>query len=197
MAIINRDYRVIPAAPSRLAIPILSMRKTLNSFAAASKAQATGTLPYNSAYREFYGHTFTPNASVEPIDSELSCHAIIEGYLGSPEHMSSACAECFLRIRGLQDLEAARKASLESLYPFGTPFEVFLSHLYAQPSPVVATLAFWRVWTAGIVAILNRITGKTAKLEREQQEQRVREFDAKYTSLNEPYRVIADRNAKF
>ncbi|KAJ1591188.1 hypothetical protein NDA11_006897 [Ustilago hordei] len=114
-----------------------------------------------------------PPASVESIDSELSCHAILEGYLGSPEHMSSACAECFLRIRGLQDLEAARKASLESLFPFGMPSEVFLSHLYAQPTPV------------------------TAKLEREQQEQRVREFDAKYTSLNEPYRVIADRNAKF
>ncbi|SPC61195.1 uncharacterized protein UHOD_11253 [Ustilago sp. UG-2017b] len=160
MAIINRGYRVIPAAPSRLAIPILFMQKTLNFFAAASKAQATGTLSYDSAYCEFYGHTFTSNASVESIDSELSCHAILEGYLGSPEHMSSACAECFLRIRGLQDLEAARKASLESLYPFGMPSE-------------------------------------TAKLEREQQEQRVREFDAKYTSLNEPYRVIADRNAKF
>ncbi|SYW74776.1 uncharacterized protein UBRO2_00186 [Ustilago bromivora] len=125
MAIINRGYRVIPVAPSRLAIPILFMQKTLNSFAAASKAQATGTLSYDSAYCEFYGHTFTSNAS---------------------------------------DLEAARKASLESLYPFGMPSEVFLSHLYAHPTP---------------------------------QEQRVREFDAKYTSLNEPYRVIADRNAKF
>lgn len=114
-------------------------------FCRRDKAQATGTLSYDSAYCKFYGHTFTSNASVESIDSELSCHAILEGYLGSPEHMSSACAECFLRIRGLQDLEAARKASLESLYPFGMPSEVFLSHLYAHPTPVVATLAFWRV----------------------------------------------------
>ncbi|KAJ1032467.1 hypothetical protein NDA16_000491 [Ustilago loliicola] len=181
----------IPAALTRRSITVLSKQKGLKSFAAGSRATAHGTLAYHHLHAEMYGLN-SPNASVESVDSGLSCHAILKVFLGSPEYMIQACAERFLGTRGQLDLEAARNASLESLWPGGTPSDVSLSQFYKQPTPPTVNPIWRRLWIASFVTMVNRITGKTAKLEQELQEQRKREFDAKFTCFEEVFRSVAE-----
>lgn len=186
-----------PPAATRLGLAIHSVQKGLASFAAESKAEAHGTLAMARFMREMQPSAPT-NASVESVDSRLSCNAILEGLPGSPDYVSRMCAARFLGVRGEQDLQAALNASLESLCPFGSPSEVSLSQIYAQATAerVTVDTVWWRIWFASFITAIDRISGKTARLEKELQEQRQREFDAKFTSFDQVFAAVEDFKAR-